>query len=125
MADLYLTGGEQRIALEYPRTTFRSPEEWHSFKKAIVLRLDGNTSKIKLSPHKYTESFGTESPSCSCPAVLRNLLPGVGWKQYSRQRRVLRFMAGIDRHTSMYRVFDSPSNTNTNPCYKTGDGFAN
>lgn len=39
MPDLYLTGGEQREGL-LPR------EEWHSTKKALVLRIDGDTGEV-------------------------------------------------------------------------------
>src|SRR3989442_1523986 len=59
MGDLYLSGGEQRIAQEYPRTVFRSPEEWHSLKKALVLRLDADTGKV-------VEKFEYVPPSDAC-----------------------------------------------------------
>jgi hypothetical protein len=39
MADLYLTGGEQR-------KSFLPLEEWHETKKAVVLRIDADTGKV-------------------------------------------------------------------------------
>jgi hypothetical protein len=54
MGDLYLTGGEQRGSV------FLYPEEWHSSRKAVVLRIDTNTSTI-------TDKFEYETPSDACP----------------------------------------------------------
>ena len=54
MGDLYLTGGEQRSSVFLPNA------EWHGAKKAVVLRVDPDTSKV-IDRIEYL------SPGDTCP----------------------------------------------------------
>src|SRR5215470_10012083 len=87
MGDLYLTGGEQRSSVFLPNA------EWHGAKKAVVLRVDPDTSKVidrieYLSPGNtcpndnpaiaFTAATPCRNRLCTCPGaeVIVFELPG-------------------------------------------------